>query len=438
MDISQFDIEFTKDGSTFDEAQVRRLLDDVPQFTDLFVLSHGWNNDMDEARALYDGLLGNISVLLDAGLVQGLQGRRYGALRVFWPSKKFADDELIPGGGAASATQANDDALLRLLERMKLDPVRLGGKDIDPVRAANLDAAQALVPLLETDAEARHDFVFRLRAILDASDAHPDDGSTEFFERDPTELFEGLKGAVEAPSATGGGGATAVHAGGAAGLSDLLDGIKAAARRLANFTTYHEMKQRAGVVGRTGVAQVLMRTRDRKPELRLHLIGHSFGGRLVTAAAHALPPGTSNVTLSLLQAAYSHNGLGQDYDGERHDGAFRALLGERRASGPIVITHTKNDRAVGIAYPLASRISRQQASALGDQNDPYGGMGRNGAQHTPEVDADAVSELLAVGRVYAFAPGRVYNLRADQFISSHSDVTGPQVAYAVLNAVRTV
>ena len=103
-----------------------------------------------------------------------------------------------------------------------------------------------------------------------------------------------------------------------------------------------------------------------------------------------------------------------------------------------MITHTKNDRAVGIAYPLASRISRQQASALGDQNDPYGGMGRNGAQHTPEVDADAVSELLAVGRVYAFAPGRVYNLRADQFISSHSDVTGPQVAYAVLNAVRTV
>jgi hypothetical protein len=404
MDIRYYDIEFTKAGLVYDAAQAQRLLYDVPQLTDLLVLSHGWNNGKAEASELYANFFDSVTRVMGTGTVSGLDNRTFGALRIYWPSKKFVDAELSPGGGAASATQANDDALMQLLEHMKLDPVRLGGKDIDPVRAANLDAAQALVPLLETDAAARRDFVFRLRAILDASDAHPDDGSMECFERDPEQLF---------------------------------DGLKAAARRLANYTTYYEMKQRAGVVGHTGVAQVLMRARDRKPELRLHLIGHSFGGRLVTAAAHTLPPGTPNVTISLLQAAYSHNGLGQNYDGEQHDGAFRALLGERRASGPIVITHTKNDRAVGIAYPLASRISRQKAAALGDQDDPYGGMGRNGAQHTPEVDTGA-AELLAVGPAYAFAPGRVYNLSADQFISGHSDVTGPQVAYAVLNAVRTV
>ena len=34
--------------------------------TDLLVLSHGWNNDMAEARALYDELLGNVEKLLDA------------------------------------------------------------------------------------------------------------------------------------------------------------------------------------------------------------------------------------------------------------------------------------------------------------------------------------------------------------------------------------
>lgn len=60
--------------------------------------------------------------------------------------------------------------------------------------------------------------------------------------------------------------------------------------------------------------------------------------------------------------------------------------GERRVNGSIVITHTKNDLAVGVAYPLASRIARDNADALGDQIDPYGGMGRNGAQHTPELD----------------------------------------------------
>jgi hypothetical protein len=142
------------------------------------------------------------------------------------------------------------------------------------------------------------------------------------------------------------------------------------------------------------------------------------------------------VTMSLLQAAYSHNGLAKEFDGE-HDGAFRTLLAQQRASGPIMITHTKNDRAVGVAYPLASRISREKAAALGDQNDPYGGMGRNGAQHTPEVNG-ASRELLDVGAAYQFAPGRVYNLLADEFIKDHGDVAGLQVAYAILNLVRAV
>jgi hypothetical protein len=142
------------------------------------------------------------------------------------------------------------------------------------------------------------------------------------------------------------------------------------------------------------------------------------------------------VSLSLLQAAYSHNGLAEKFDGT-HNGAFRQLLTEKRISGPILITHTKNDRAVGVAYPLASRISRDQASALGDQNDPFGGMGRNGAQHTPEADEPG-GDLQAVGRPYQFASGKVYNLRADSFVRDHNDVTGHQIAYALLNAAKAI
>jgi hypothetical protein len=77
--------------------------------------------------------------------------------------------------------------------------------------------------------------------------------------------------------------------------------------------------------------------------------------------------------------------LAQKFDGEQ-DGFFRALISESRIDGPIAITYTKNDRAVGVAYPLASRIAFQKAAALGERNDPYGGMGRNGAQHTPEAE----------------------------------------------------
>jgi hypothetical protein len=142
--------------------------------------------------------------------------------------------------------------------------------------------------------------------------------------------------------------------------------------------------------------------------------------------------------MTLLQAAFSHNGLSQKFDGT-NDGAFRTILQDRRVSGPIVITHTKNDKAVGVAYPLVSRIARDNAAALGDQDDPYGGMGRNGAQHTPEVSS-AESELREVpgGGAYTFTPGRVYNLNADRFVKDHGDVTGAQVVNAFLHALERV
>ncbi len=157
----------------------------------------------------------------------------------------------------------------------------------------------------------------------------------------------------------------------------------------------------------------------------------------MTAAAAAMPPGPARVSLVLLQAAFSHNGLSSRFDG-RNDGAFRDVLASRRVNGPVVITHTRNDQAVGVAYPLASRIANDKAAALGDQDDPYGGMGRNGAQHTPEVDlAETVLRAASAGSRYAFAPGKVYNLLADEVIKDHSDVRSPAVAQALRDVLTT-
>jgi hypothetical protein len=49
MAFEQFEIEFKKDGSVFDEGAVAKLLNGLANKTDLVVLSHGWNNDIDEA-----------------------------------------------------------------------------------------------------------------------------------------------------------------------------------------------------------------------------------------------------------------------------------------------------------------------------------------------------------------------------------------------------
>jgi hypothetical protein len=439
MNFTNIEVEFTKSGAVFNAAQVDDVLQAADSLTDLFVASHGWNNDVAEARQLYDQLFSNMSALLDANVVRGLDGRTFGVMRLLWPSKKFADEDLIPGGGAASATSENDSVLENQLEELKLDPQRLEGRDTDPARESALTQAQSIISRLQADPGARREFVSLLRSIPDPREAHPDDGSDEFFTLDAEELFHRLSKPVSAPGpAPNLGGATDVRrADGAANIGDLLDGVKAAARRIANFTTYLTMKERSGVVGHNGLAPVLQRLRERKNSVRLHLIGHSFGGRLVTSAANALQSDSPAVTLSLLQAAYSHNGLARNFDQKGHDGAFRDVLSGRRVSGPIIITHTKNDRAVGIAYPLASRLSRDVASALGDANDPYGGMGRNGAQHTTEASGRN-GELQEVGGEYKFSPGSVFNLRADNFIHGHGDVTGPEVAYAILNAAAAV
>ena len=228
-------------------------------------------------------------------------------------------------------------------------------------------------------------------------------------------------------------------AGGAAGLGNFFRGVFNGAQNLLNLFTYYEMKERAGAVGRTGVLEVLSQVQARNPALRPHLCGQSFGGRLVAAVlAFRNPPadaaqGIRSVTL--LQAAFSHNGFGLKYDGS-HDGLFRVGFDEQRLNGPIVNTHTEQDKAVGLAYPIASRLRQQVASGLGDANDPYGAIGRNGALFArAEVDP-AATKLLPVGSAYPkFQPKRIYNLYGGTFITGHSAVRGPEVAQALKQAL---
>ena len=72
--------------------------------------------------------------------------------------------------------------------------------------------------------------------------------------------------------------------GGELGLGDFaakaLHGAKEALRQL----TYWQMKNRAGVVGQKGLGSAIDRLAEEFPNLRIHLIGHSFGGRLVSFA----------------------------------------------------------------------------------------------------------------------------------------------------------
>ena len=132
-------------------------------------------------------------------------------------------------------------------------------------------------------------------------------------------------------------------------------------------------------------------------------------------------------TLLLLQAAFSHNGFAQQYDGQ-HDGFFLNVIQQRKVSGPILVTHSDKDEAVGLAYPLASRIAEDTAAAMGDASDVFGGIGRNGAQHMGDLAQELT--LLAAQSPYQLAAGKlIFNFNGDHVITGHSDVARPETAW---------
>jgi hypothetical protein len=438
-----FPVEFDKHQQLVDPPQVAAVRDHVGAagVTDLLVVSHGWNNDMADAMALYRRLLENVGRRVGGAW----DGREVAVLGVFWPSKRFADEDLIPGGAASLEGDVPQATLVAELEALR-DAFDDDGTVVDRLLAE--------VPHLTDRASARREFVAGLRELVAAGDDEEvrDEIPSGFFSMDGAELLDELGmpreeelaaidgerqggiAAVGGPGAASGLGAGGTE-GGAAFLGSAFSGIRSGARNALNLATYYTMKRRAGDTGRRGLAPVLRDLRSAAPELRLHLAGHSFGGRLVAAAAlgeDADDPALPVDSLTLLQAAFSHHGFSTDHRPGQH-GYFRDVLVGERLRGPLMITHTHNDRANTWAYPMASRVARQRAASFGGPNDVYGAIGSNGALATPGAGFET---LHAADEPYdGLEAHGVVNLEASSFIADHGAVDGVEVAHLLVSVV---
>ncbi len=88
------------------EAAIAAML---PGIDDLIVISHGWNNDIDEARALYSGFFTSVAKAWSAAGLSSADQQRTGVVALYWPSKRFDESDLIPGGAAAVQDPAPTD-----------------------------------------------------------------------------------------------------------------------------------------------------------------------------------------------------------------------------------------------------------------------------------------------------------------------------------------
>ncbi len=175
-----YPIAFDKTGALVDASQLAAVLSAAARpvtpdgLTDLIVISHGWNDDMPEADALYAKIFDRVAAVLPArnAVCDAVRARRVAIVGIYWPSKKFDDAALIPGGAAGLGAAGDSAALGASIDRLS-DALAAG--DASSVAAQSLARAKALAASLGSSLDARDEFVRIVRAFMphDANDEEP-------------------------------------------------------------------------------------------------------------------------------------------------------------------------------------------------------------------------------------------------------------------------
>jgi hypothetical protein len=426
-----WEVSFDEQGHLAQAQEADTVVAELPGqgLTDLFIFSHGWQNDRQMARDLYRGYFQLMRDLLDLPTVHPRRAATPGTLGVIWPSKRWADEPppQLSGGGAVSLGRpaiTRDADLVRDLKTTFTAPGQ----------QQTLDEMADLLQNRPRDMQSVQRFHDLMGALVgaarDADPAPEDNGEAAGLLQDtPEHVFTRFSSVARR------------RHGGGAGLGDVFsrmwDGAKEALRQL----TYWEMKHRAGLVGQEGLGPFLGRLAATQPSLRVHLLGHSFGARLVSFSLAGLPDGLTGQaspikSVTLLQGAFSHFAFAAPLPQDQARGGALAGMAAR-VDGPLLVTHSVNDLAVGRFYPLASMAGRDDASAADDLLFRWGAMGHDGAQAVQAADVP----LGPVGQAYPFATGAFLNLDGDQVIKkmepvsgAHGDIFHSEIAWTTLAA----
>lgn len=415
------------------------------QVSDVILIAHGFRNNAGEARELYRDFLANFRAhLARPELAAAIGQRTYAVGGIFWPSKQFSEGPAKKGrdeGRVQGVGDEGDPAQELRDTRAQLE--RLRDEDVRPGQRATIDKALALLDQLEGNPDAQDEFVALLLSVVDEQEPDPTEGLAELKAKPGSELLDRLGAPIILPTRRDdddGGVLSVGDVGGGGGdgrplfIGGLFKSVAGRVGQVLNMTTWYMMKNRSGTVGSVGVAPVVRALKGMPNPPRVHLVGHSLGGRCMTACSKALctAPMVRPDSLTLLEAAFSHYGLSAN-NGKGSAGFFRDVITHQVVRGPFVSTFSYQDTVVGIAYAMSSRLSGDNVKAIGDKDDQFGGIGRNGTQRTDEATSMPLGQ---VGTPYAYVPQVVNNVDGSGGgIKDHGDVTNPRVTYAFAWAV---
>lgn len=425
--------ERTDDPDGIDGRMTPRVSDVLAKghYTDVFLMSHGWMGDVPAAIRQYDRWIGSMAVCKDdierANMIR--PGFRPLLVGFHWPSLPYGDEELSTGSGVSFSTPGAVVAAAP-------DTVALIDAYAD--RIANTPAAREALETIfaaaatDTAPPELSPEVVEAYRVLDREAGLGSGGpqSAPGSDREPFDPEAAYQRALEESELSFG----------SFGLGPVLS--------ILQNLSFFKMKDRARMVGETSVHTLLATLQrvvtETGRDVRFHLMGHSFGC-IVMSAALAGPPGKATAqpvhSTFLAQGAVSFWSYCSDIPHAKgNPGYFRGIIDAKRVSGAIVTTQSDHDTAVCKAYPAACFVRGDVTFAPGEFP-KYGALGAFGARG-PGVEAVDL-KMLDWNQPYPFERGKIYNIESSQYIAemqslgsgAHNDIAHPQVAHAMWSAV---
>lgn len=415
-------VPYDKNGICSGPSAADEVVASSKRATDVFIFAHGWNNDWAAATTRYDNFITYYQEAQRSWWSPPTRDYRPLLVGIFWPSTSL----VAPWEQAPNIAAVIDMPWYMQAHEETKDLV----SDLSPDQAEHF---YALIQRDWLDRTQATELAALIAPALVPEGDELDHGGNPPTPEELVTVWTELpmpSGSQQITSEGGfiqeGASADVVAAGGLGFLP----------RQIARTATVLLMKDRAGRVGGGGVARLLRRVLDASPDARVHLVGHSYGCKIVLSALcnGALPVSPVESVL-LLQPACSCLCFARDVDGSGHSGGYRAAL--TRSRQPLVTTYSCHDVPLTKFFHWAVRRPSDLGEAViaGAPPSRYaalGGFGPQGAaDETIIVDAKQPPERYRLSD----SDKRIVAVRADNAISGHGDVTNSVTAWALLNQI---
>jgi hypothetical protein len=420
--IIRFDKEGTCESPKSQEALLAKLGQDLKP-TDVIFMSHGWNSDFSDAIGQYQAFIKAFEKVTDDH--KPARDFRPLFVGVTWPSVWFPLDK----GPRLAGPDTEPAARTKILAAV--------GQDVEDAAEKRLAELLSKERLNLEEAREAAAIVLPSLANADQTDVKPDkELNTDFVVAAAgriQELMQPLK-ASDKPGTFNPGGTAAASV---AGL-EWLD-----PRNILRMLSLYEMKDRAGHVGSNGVAVLLRQLLA--TGIPIHLVGHSFGSKVMLSALCAPAPlAHPAASALLLQPAISHLSFADAIPERTGPGGYRAALGTDHIAGRIFSTYSSSDFPLHDVFHAALRraadLGEARIAAEAPPPSIYAALGGYGPSQAGEF---LVNPILKPGVPYSIKDGvRIVGLdgsaavdyptpSADARIACHGCVANPYTAWAL-------